>query len=422
MERNEIRGGTVAVAIDREKPSHLALKWAVEHYIPRSWSIKLVHVVQRSTPSNDGPLPDDDESERKNNARRSSDLMFPALRCLCLRRNIQSEVVLLEGQDVAKALVEYIAQNCIGTFVLGASVKRSITRLFKGEDIPSNVIRWAPDYCSVLVVSKGKLSSVRSATRQIPRSFPTSAARDTSSSPHLVTVHEAPSEMSLSREDYVLLEISSLDPDTDSAAGISTDSSLLSFYKNLGSRNMSGISRVASMDLKLHEKSKFSVDLSGSLDMPSISEWAPKIDASLGNEEEVEFETRRVKLELKQMTEMYHVACREASAAKQKASELETWKKKAEKRIRMAEEMTMAIVEMERSKRKEALEKAGTAQRLVDIDVRRRVDAEKKAAVEIYERRTVLEAVGKSRIVKKESLLYISVVLFLLYLYFSMFK
>lgn len=41
---------------------------------------------------------------------------------------IQSEVVLLEDQDVAKALIEYISQNCISTFLLGASLKKSITR------------------------------------------------------------------------------------------------------------------------------------------------------------------------------------------------------------------------------------------------------------------------------------------------------
>lgn len=42
---------------------------------------------------------------------------------------IQSEVVMLEeDQDVAKALIEYISQNFISTFLLGASLKKSITR------------------------------------------------------------------------------------------------------------------------------------------------------------------------------------------------------------------------------------------------------------------------------------------------------
>lgn len=41
---------------------------------------------------------------------------------------IQSEVVMLEDQDVAKALIEYINQNFISTFLLGASLKKSITR------------------------------------------------------------------------------------------------------------------------------------------------------------------------------------------------------------------------------------------------------------------------------------------------------
>lgn len=41
---------------------------------------------------------------------------------------IQSEVVMLEDQDVAKALIEYINQSFISTFLLGASLKKSITR------------------------------------------------------------------------------------------------------------------------------------------------------------------------------------------------------------------------------------------------------------------------------------------------------
>ena len=41
---------------------------------------------------------------------------------------IQTEVVLLDDQDVAKALIEYISHNFISTFFIGASLKKSITR------------------------------------------------------------------------------------------------------------------------------------------------------------------------------------------------------------------------------------------------------------------------------------------------------
>ncbi|XP_010520563.1 PREDICTED: U-box domain-containing protein 51-like [Tarenaya hassleriana] len=423
MERNEIQEGTMAVAIDREKSSHQALKWAVEHYIPRSRSVKLVHVIQRSPLTTNGPSLDDELPDRKNNGRRSSQ-MFLALRCLCMRRNIQSEIVLLEDQDVAKALIEYITQNSIGTFLLGATVKKSITRLFKGEDIPSNVMRWAPDYCTVLVVSKGKLASVRSATRPLPQALMSSSTGNTPLSPRSTAIDEAPSVMSLSRDEDVLFEeLSTFEPDTPAVARISTDNSLLSFYENLGSRNLSEISKVSSMDWKLCEKSKLSVDLSSSRGLPCISEWAPETNTSVGNTEDNKVEMSWVRIELKQTMEMYRAACREALAAKQKVAELEIWKKSAEQRLQMAEETTLAIVEIERLKCKAALEKAETAQRLVELEVKRRVDAERVAMREAEQRKMALDALGQSRaVVKHESLLHILIVLFLLYLYFSMFK
>lgn len=48
------REGLVAVAVDNDKSSQRALKWAVEHYIPRGRCINLVHVKQKSSSSSSG--------------------------------------------------------------------------------------------------------------------------------------------------------------------------------------------------------------------------------------------------------------------------------------------------------------------------------------------------------------------------------
>jgi len=42
-------------------------------------------------------------------------------------------------------------------------------RRFKGPDVATNVTKNAPEYCSVYVISKGKILSVRSATRSAPK-------------------------------------------------------------------------------------------------------------------------------------------------------------------------------------------------------------------------------------------------------------
>lgn len=43
------RNGLVAVALDKDKGSQYALKWAIENLISKGQTIILIHVVQRSS-------------------------------------------------------------------------------------------------------------------------------------------------------------------------------------------------------------------------------------------------------------------------------------------------------------------------------------------------------------------------------------
>ncbi|KAL0751101.1 hypothetical protein Bca101_033104 [Brassica carinata] len=353
MERNELREGPIAIAVDKDKTSCQALKWAVEQYIPRDRTIKLVHVVQRSTVNANGHSTDDELSGKQQNDKGSR--QFLPMRCLCMRRNIQSEVVMLEDQDVAKALIEYINQSFISTFLLV-------------DDIPSNVMRWAPDFCTVLVISKGRLSSVRPATRHLPQGLPSPSSGTAPSSP-LSNTDEAPSEMSLSREDDVFFEeFSSLGTDSSTvniSDRISTDSSVLSFYDKLGTPNMLEIPRCLDDD----DKSNLSIYLNSPSDIKLM--------------DEAEAEKRRLRKELKETMNMYHAACREALMAKEKVAELEIWKKKAGKRLQMAEETAkMAIMKMEKR----------------ELEVKPRVEAEMKVRGS-NDRKVVLDSPGESHMV-----------------------
>ncbi|KAG2300019.1 hypothetical protein Bca52824_036491 [Brassica carinata] len=391
MERNELREGPIAIAVDKDKTSCQALKWAVEQYIPRDRTIKLVHVVQRSAVNANGHSTDDELSGKQNNDKGSR--QFLPMRCLCMRRNIQSEVVMLEEQDVAKALIEYISQNFISTFLLGASLKKSITRLFKVDDIPSNVMRWAPDFCTVLVISKGRLSSVRPATRHLPQGLPSPSPGTAPLSP-LSNTDEAPSEMSLSREDDVFFEeFSSLGTDSSTvniSDRISTDSSVLSFYEKLGTPNTLESPRFSGLE---DDKSNLSIYLNSPSDIKLM--------------DEAEAEKRRLKKELKETMNMYHAACREALVAKEKVAELEIWKTKAEKRLQIAEKTAaMSIMKMEKR----------------ELEVKPGLEAEMKVRGRgSKDRKMVLDAPVESHmVVKYESLLHIVVVLFLFYFYFTL--
>ncbi|CAN8244186.1 unnamed protein product [Cochlearia groenlandica] len=392
MERNnQTREGTIAIAIDRDKTSCQALKWAVEQYIPQGGAIKLVHVIQRSSLNSNGTYTDDELSERQQNDKRNT--QFLPMRCLCMRRSIQSDVVLLEDQDVAKALIEYISQNNISTFLLGASLKKSITRLFKVDDIPSNVMRWAPDFCTVLVISKGRLSSVRSATRPLPQALPSPSSGSAPLSPrNNATPDEAPSEMSLSREDDIYFEqFSSFE--SDSSVNISdminTNSSVMSFYKKLGTPRMLEIPKFSCLD---DENSNFSIYLNSPYVEKNCTLASPLPSPS--NPEEGE--KRRLEKELKQTMDMYHAACKEVIIEKERILELEIWKKKAGKRLQVAEETSrIAIMEMEKM-----------AEEITKAVGERGSDG----------RKIVLGGLVESHVVVKyESLVHVLVVIFLFY-------
>lgn len=128
---------------------------------------------------------------------------------------------------------------------------------------------------------------------------------------------------------------------------------------------------------------------------------------------------RRLKLELKQTMEMYSTACKEAISAKQKvkvltnsgmrsvlissrgavmqAKELHQWKLEEARRVeeaKHAEEMALALAEMEKAKCKAAVEMAEAAQRIAEQEARKRMNAEMKAKREAEEKVKALDALA----------------------------
>ncbi|BAU03006.1 hypothetical protein VIGAN_11260800, partial [Vigna angularis var. angularis] len=77
--------------------------------------------------------------------------------------------------------------------------------------------------------------------------------------------------------------------------------------------------------------------------------------------DDVEFEMRRLKQELKQTMDMYSSACKEAMTAKQRAMELQRWKAEEQKRSEDSQTVDASAIqfmEMEQDRiRAEALEK-----------------------------------------------------------------
>lgn len=100
--------------------------------------------------------------------------------------------VVIDDNDIPKAILEYVGKNLLNNIVVGASTRNALARSFfislfnfectqrrianltflffihrkfKSVDISTTVMKSAPDFCSVYVISKGKILSVRTAQR-----------------------------------------------------------------------------------------------------------------------------------------------------------------------------------------------------------------------------------------------------------------
>ncbi|KAJ7973682.1 U-box domain-containing protein 35 [Quillaja saponaria] len=414
--------GLVALAVDKDKSSQYALKWAVENFLPRDRTIKLVHVNQRIASSHPNPGNGHTSIQQHQDAPHIKEVMLP-FRCFCIRRQVQFEIVVLHDPDVAKALIEYVSLNGVDTLLLGASSRNSISRLFmRNSDVPSSVMKWTPDFCNVYIISKGKANTIRPASRPVPVPIILAVERARSIHPDHLNDETAEYDMlsARGRAPSVYDELSAIENDISflSPGRSSTDSTFLSFYQSLGSESPRGSPKVS-----YFEDGEFEPLFSTNSDMVDHNTDQHELSSS-GNSSfllqemaDMEYEMRRTKIELKQTTEMYHAACKEALASKQKAIEVQEWKLKEEQRLKEVEASALAFVDKEKAKYEAAIE---TAHRFADQDLQKRIlNLEMKALIESEEKKIVLDALGQSHIaLKYQSLFHILAVFFLFYFYF----
>ncbi|KAJ1277923.1 hypothetical protein BS78_04G039900 [Paspalum vaginatum] len=169
----ESGAGRAAVAVDGDRGSQYALKWAADHILSRARPFFLVHVRRKHGSSLQGAggkqfaishVQDDFPAAlHAQMDLQAKDLMLP-FQCFCSRRGLQCREIVLDGADVAKAIVDFATTNKIDKLVLGAASRNAFTRTIWKLDVPTSVTKSAPTFCSVYVIAKGKISSFRPAT------------------------------------------------------------------------------------------------------------------------------------------------------------------------------------------------------------------------------------------------------------------
>ncbi|URD93539.1 U-box domain-containing protein [Musa troglodytarum] len=373
----------VAVAVDKDKSSQAALKWALDNVVTKNQILILIHVNTKASPGN-----------QEDAAAAVHELLVP-FRCFCQRKDVNSVDIVLDDTDVTRAVVDFVAQAAIEKLVVGAS-RSGFIRSFRSADISTSISKSVPDFCTTYIITKGKLSTTRNAIRAAPTVSPlraklqNQATRASNSTDHRQGLQSAKGdaafgtlklrkqtetiESPINRKTRLRTTRFSGDSDTSfaSSSRTSTDRSLAQRFSYMSD----GTDRSSE---SVQSPTKSFGAYSYGTGFSSLSHDSSSSEASV--REYVEAEMNRLRLELKQTMDRYSSACKEAIVAKQKAMELQLWNMGEQQRLeeaRVAGEAALAMVEKEKAKRKAAMEAAEVAKLIADSETRKRRDAELK--------------------------------------------
>ncbi|KAL7150850.1 hypothetical protein ABFS83_05G141600 [Erythranthe nasuta] len=370
-------GNPTVVAVDKDKHSSSAVRWAVEHLLVTNTTLILVHVKTKHMHNHHGSSAAGPPPEANDD---SIDEIFTHFRAFCARKRIVMQVVILEGADVHSTLLDYINTHCITNVVLGASSRTLMTRKFWTHDVPTIINKAAPDFCTVYVISKGKTQSIRPAARQISASSTPPRVPSPLQSPDHPSLRGNPAKghrLSGSSE-MIKHENSNL---SDNGSMDYYQSSLVSDggyeTSNKWSKNSSyDWTEVSSRDSRFSSSSSsMDTDLTES----EISFGSTANVTKSYNSDNNNSVTRQVANN--------HMANSSSNSGKDGLEQ-----------AKMAEEAALALVEIERAKCRAAIEAAEKAQKLAVKETQRRKHAELKARRETIEKIQALDNLSKNDI------------------------
>ncbi|KAL0374672.1 UNVERIFIED_CONTAM: U-box domain-containing protein 34 [Sesamum radiatum] len=324
----------VVVAIDKDKGSQAALKWAVDHLLAKGKSVTLLHVKQKSS-SSLGNYADGGKVALDSQAKE----LFLPFRCFCTRKDIQVTEVLLEDTDIAKALCDYVKNNNIEHLVVGSSPKNGFVRSpFTRNKANRSFGELAMVDSDISFVSSGRPSSDR---------MMSALEQDMMMAPRLSSSSDTENRLSFGSP-------FARSSDANSSFGVYSSSSTES-----GNFSWSGSQSLEDVEAEMR---RLKQELKQTMDM-----YSSACKEALTAKQKA-MELHRWKVEEQQRLE----------------------------EARLAEEAALAIAEKEKEKCRAAIEKAEAAQRIAELEAQKRINAEMKALKESEEKKKVLDKLAKN--------------------------
>ncbi|KAL1344872.1 hypothetical protein AAHE18_08G075700 [Arachis hypogaea] len=381
---------TTLVAVDKDKNSSYAFRWAVNHLDnPLVLAVHVKHKDNICSLRNDlVTVYEPDEDDVAN--------VFGNLRGLCNRKAVQVKEAVIHESDVVRGIVEFASKNFIHTIVVGAPAnKGALSRILRGHqtDVPTALLKSAPDFSYVYVISKWKIVSVRSATRAIQHTLapPRTPPRLWQSPPSTPT----PSRQPQSKSQPVMHHYPHSEPDMGGTRGISFRDKPMSAGNSPLMGNIFEDTPPHLRHFSMDDCREISMDHNQTTNFSFSSEFSSTSISS--STRDIDAEIRRLKQELQQTIDLYSTACKQAISAKKEAEMMRHLKMEGERRveaIRMSQEAALAIAEREKARATAAWEMAEDAKKRAELEAQRRRDAELKAAKEAEEKEMALTALA----------------------------
>ncbi|CAF2064463.1 unnamed protein product [Brassica oleracea] len=360
MSARRVDNGIITViAIDKDKNSQHALKWAVENILVDSPHYNSNVVICLAEGNTGAHIQRDNQDD--------SHQFFLPFRGFCSRKGIIPKEVLLREIDISNAIVSYITNNSVSNIVVGASSHNAFFKKFKSPDVPTTLLKTSPETCAVFVVSKGKLLKSKSASQAL-KHHPVQQSLST------LLYNNEPTSSTYSsdseRESFVSTQHSKPMSDfsqTSSPPRISSTQTLSEFSQSdtdSGSYGM--VSTVTSYTISQSSTSNGSSISSTSTESPHAVTFMEQQNQNL------EAEVRRLRQELKQYN---------PSNNKESSQEHKLPRAKGVRRLDQAIEMPRALSE-ENQKRLSAIQAAEIAKQLAKMKSRKRKLLEMQAKLE----------------------------------------
>uniref|UniRef100_M4D8Y3 RING-type E3 ubiquitin transferase n=2 Tax=Brassica campestris TaxID=3711 RepID=M4D8Y3_BRACM len=301
-------------------------------------------------------------------------------------REVQLDMMVLESDDVADAISKAVQDHGISELVIGASSSIIFSWKLKRSNLSSRISDVTPRFCTVHVISRGKLLNVRKSDVDIETSIADDRSESQFSSSSQSGSVSSTSSHQFSSTSLLYQRVQALSTVNQKVGtNMGTKKSIDTHHSRAASLdvdepNQRGYYRTNSSLVRYKESDIHS--RRSSLTEEGSSSGCYSDPTSSSSQMNKDFELEKLKIELRHIKGMYAVAQSEVLDATKKMQDLNQRRSEEATRLKnltIREEYAEEAVEMERERQEEAENEAELVRECVEREAEERLEAEARA-------------------------------------------